>query len=457
MLTGKYVQVQKKWDTNIVLPGEEFRFFGIETRETGRSWNKVIYGEIADSYTLIQFNLDRVPGDSNMQSSLYKPHNLWKTLLRDDQKKMREAERDLEKKNYRGFSVNNRSTSDQTPMLDKKSYWSHEFKYSLSPERRQDLRALLKDKNKIYSGLQSHYETMTLKAKGMKKKVILFPISIFLDHETFALELREGSTYENIIKQANLLNKLLPEVIKKLRHRSAYCLFLGYSKLTMLTDKNFEPFIHIIFYLSEGDLSTWYAHDIARTWHKLSNKTVEVHYYSFVGELSAPPRQNTRGTKTAPKKDHGYRIIYKDVCNPFISKDEHSPANRNSTAHELRAELKELENKKSNGESVKPAAHKLLRQKLKIVESIKDIRKYHLGYLASVAKNYNNIPGLRALTTSEFTYSSQYSNEKYMARKTRKESLEGAGVTGSGSPVADDTDAINSLFPNLKNRSSNGW
>ncbi|MFS7380700.1 hypothetical protein AB6870_01250 [Rahnella inusitata] len=452
----KYAKMgaQKKQGTQVLLPGEEFRFFNLEARQAGRSWNEVIYGEIADSYTLIQFTPKPVLGDNNRQSLLYEPHNLWKTLLHEDQKKKRE--KFLMEENGKRFSVNQRSTTGPSLLLDKKGYWPHKFEYSLSQEGRRALKVLLRDKKKIYSSLQSHYDTMVLKARDKKKKVILFPVSIFLDREAFALDRQEGSIYEGIKKQADLLNKQLPEVIKKLRHRAAYGIFLGYSKLFLLTDENFEPFLHIIFYLSEGDLSTWYAQDIASTWHKLSNKTVEVHYYSFAGELPDPPRHDSPGARIASKKDDGHSIVYKEVRNPFLSEDKHRRNRAISTARDLREQLQQLKMRENNGGSVRPADYTLLKRRLKIAESIKDTSKYHLNYLASVAKNYNNIPGLHVLTTSGFTYNSQYSNEKYRARKTRDALQKGPEVIGidSGSPITDNPDFIDELLDNVKNHSS---
>jgi len=452
----KYAKMgaQKKQSTDVLLPGEEFRFFKLEARQAGLSWNEVIYGEIADSYTLIQFTPKPVQGDSNRQSLLYEPHNLWKTLLHEDQKKQRE--KSLMEENGKRFSVNQTSISGPSALLDRKGYWPHKFEYSLSQEGRRALKVLLRDKKKIYSNLQSQYDTMVRKARDQKKKVILFPVSIFLDREEFALDRHEGSIYEGIKKQADLLNKQLPEVIKKLRHRAAYGIFLGYSKLIMLTDENFEPFLHIIFYLSEGDLSTWYAQDIASTWHKLSHKTVEIHYYSFAGELPDPPRYDASGEKTASKKHYGHSIVYKDVRTPFLSEDKSRNNRTIFTVRDLREQLQQLKKRESNGESIRPAEYTLLKRRLKIAESIKDTSKYHLNYLASVAKNYNNIPGLRALTTSGFTYNSQYSNDKYRVRKIRGELQKGPEVLGtdSGSPMTDNPDFIDELPANLKNHSS---
>lgn len=245
--------------------------------------------------------------------------------------------------NGKRFSVNQRSTTGPSLLLDKKGYWPHKFEYSLSQEEHRALKVLLRDKG-ITTVAFSPIAVMVLKARDKKRESILFPVSIFLDREAFALDRQEGSIYEGIKKQADLLNKQLPEVIKKLRHRAAYSIFLGYSKLFLLTDENFEPFLHIIFYLSEGDLSTWYAQDIASTWHKLSNKTVEVHYYSFAGELPDPPRHDSPGARIASKKDDGHSIVYKEVLNPFLSEDKHRRNRAISTARDLQGATSAAEN-----------------------------------------------------------------------------------------------------------------
>ncbi len=295
------------------------------------------------------------------------------------------------------------------------NYWEYKLKGPLYNNERQELKASLKEKKKIYSDLQAYYHFMELKAKEMKKKIILFPVSIFLDRDTF-LQGKNGSTYEPVFSTARMLNRYFPEVIKILRHRAQYAVFLGYSKLIMLTDKNFEPFLHVIFYLSEEEISSWYAHDIASTWHKVSNRAVELHYYSFAGELQKPSPHSFF------EEEDSYTVRYRNILHPFPSED---PNRKDEVAgypiEELKRSLRKQENRKKNKERFNPERSHLLKQQLKAHIAITDTRKYHLDYLACVAKNYNSIPGIRTLSKAEFTYDSQYSNEKYLERKQRKQ------------------------------------
>lgn len=460
MKMGKYVnKEQKKTEQKIQLPGDEFRFFRLAPRDAGRGWSKVNYGEIADRYTLIKFTATSVRGDTDTQSLEYELCNLWKILLRNDQNEKSEEDRRVKKmeKRVADFTLRGHHDSTQLNIYDKiKNYWSHDFNYSLTPDGRKDLKALLRDKNKIYNSLQSHYDTVSLSAKASKKKVILFPMSIFLDRERFSLDGQGLSAYEKLKRQAGLLNKQLPQVIKKLRHRSAYGIFMGYSKLMMLTDEKFEPFIHIIFYLSEDDLSTWYVHDIAKTWRKVSKSSVEIHYYSFTGELPEPPRCEPKVIQVSSKKNNGCFIYYKDVRTPFLSEDVNSKYGVDSI---LRERLKSLKITESNGSVLSSADLKLLKKESKIVDAIKNTRKYHLNYLSSVAKNYNNIPGLRPITMSEFTYQNQYSNAKYLAKKALNKLNEGLGVIDEdlNFPKNDGVGVIGDLSADLEDNSSDFW
>ncbi|MGI8473031.1 hypothetical protein [Pectobacterium brasiliense] len=396
------------------LATSEFRFFGIEERALGLSWNDATYGDIADKYTLIKFNALASHGDSKKDTD-FSPCNIWYEIY------MRESDEAFvnrkRKNSSTGWTIrgNNSGNDASYSYMRTQNYWEYKLKGPLSNNERQELKASLKEKKKIYSDLQAYYHFMELKAKEMKKKIILFPISIFLDRDTF-LQGKNGSTYEQLKTQAQLLNRYFPEVIKILRHRAQYAVFLGYSKLIMLTDKNFEPFLHVIFYLSEEEISSWYAHDIASTWHKVSNRAVELHYYSFAGELQKPSPHSFF------EEEDSYTVRYRNILHPFPSED---PNRKDEVAgypiEELKRSLRQQENRKKNKERFNPELSHLLKQQLKAHIAITDTRKYHLDYLACVAKNYNSIPGIRTLSKAEFTYDSQYSNEKYLERKKRKQ------------------------------------
>ncbi|MEQ9858587.1 hypothetical protein ABRP52_17635 [Pectobacterium versatile] len=295
------------------------------------------------------------------------------------------------------------------------SYWGYTLKGTLSSKDRRELKSSLKEKKKIYNDLQSYYHFMAKKSKEMKKKIILFPVSIFLDRDTF-LQDESSSKYDKLKKQAQLLNKHLPEVIKILRHRAQYAVFLGYSKLIMLTDENFEPFLHVIFYLSEEELSSWYAHDIASTWYKVSNSAVELHYYSFAGELQKPSPHSFF------EEEDSYTVQYRNILHPFPSEDPNRKDEvADASIEAIKRSLRHQEKRKSNKERFNPKLYHLLKQQLKAHTAITDARKYHLDYLACVAKNYNSIPSVRTFSKAEFTYDSQYSHEKYLERKKRKQ------------------------------------
>lgn len=378
----------------------------------------MVYGEIADNYTLVQFVNSSLDTASNPKD--YEPHNLLKDLYQDDLKKHQDERKTVNNDYQARPSREGNAVARRKTALN--GYWGYTFSHPLSSDNRKALKALLEPKKKIYSDLQAHYDDMVKKAKNQKKKIRLLPLSIYLEGETFSHDELGHSAFDRLKNHAELMNKQLPQVINKLSHRAAYGLFLGYSKLTMLTDENFKPFIHIIFYLSEGDISTWYAHDIGKTWHEVSGANVEIHYYSFTGKLPEPPQYDACQSKSLQDKNPGYRIVYQDARLPFPSEDskrQHEIATY--SAEQLRDLVQKLEMKKNDNENINPKQLKYVKQLLKITEGMKDTRQYHLDYLALVAKNYTKIPGLHALTKSDFSYRNQYSNAAYTARKARKE------------------------------------
>ncbi|MBZ7680459.1 hypothetical protein FML26_25935 [Klebsiella michiganensis] len=425
------------------LPLDELRFFNVEPADVGKRWNDVIFGEIADAYTLIQFNKKSVQ-DSDSRERGYVPANFLLTLLRENIRK------ELNERKAKGQPPQNfsaRQRADNEVVLARQyhhSYWRHKFSHPPEAEYRRDLKTLLNDKKKVFTSLQQHYCVMQEKARVKKKKLTLLPLSIFLEREDME-HFDAGSAYKRLKARAALLTRQFPKVLKILRHRSPYVSFLGYSKLVMVTDTAFEPFLHVIFYLSEGDLNTWYAHDISKTWNIISGYRVKVHYYSFTGELAEPPNHVMKKiADTIPD----YELYYRDVLLPFSSEDPNRDEEAAITISEVKQKIAHLEEylqnqfqnqkvkKKTNGQSRVHNQIKELNKLLKSITERTENKRNHLNYMARVAKNYNAIPGITTFTQAgSFTYDNQYSNEKYRARKERKQPKKITGSNGGEDKV----------------------
>lgn len=401
------------------LPLNELRFFGVEPRDVGLRCDAAIYGNIADRYTFVRFcQKNTEPGYGSPEKD-YELSNIWAALQENDINNELQNRR-KKRTESQTFSSGRRTANDISSSMQKQTNrWSYQFKRPLLKDDQRIVKALLNDKKKLFAALQQHYYAIQSTSRALKKTLTLLPVSIFLRKNV--AQQQTGFAYEQLKEHAVHLNTLFPEVLKKLRHRSPYSSFLGYSKLVMLSDTHFEPFLHVIFYLTEDNLSTWYAHDIGKAWSSVSDYHVDIHYYSFAGELPAPPA-HMLNVKIDNEENLSYQVLYKDVLLPFPSEAPHRDngiADKN--VNELKGIIAKAEEKKLNKEKYSPAYLGSLKQQLKNITGMTDNPKNHLNYMAYIAKNYNKIPGVTSVTQSRKPiYNNQYSNEKYKKRKMRR-------------------------------------
>ncbi|HHC1945883.1 TPA: hypothetical protein ACN7EP_001302 [Klebsiella pneumoniae] len=403
------------------LPLDELRFFNVDPKDTGKHCHDAIYGKIANAYTFIKF-INKTDQENAFSGKCYEPQNFLMSLLQADIAK-EQCERKKTACTVQNYSPSHRPHNDLVLARQQHhSYWKYKFSHPLERDALRELRALINDKKKAYTRLQEHYCSMHAKARSMKKKLTLLPLSIFLDIEKKD-DMDERMTYKRLKEHAALLTKQFPEVLKKLRHRSPYAAFLGCSKLVMMTDTTFEPFLHIIFYLSEGELSTWYAHDISNTWAKVAGCRVKVHYYSFTGELAEPPAHVIEKISEKNHSMSGYKLFYKEVLQPFSSEDPNQDKEGPITIREIKEEIAVLEERKGNSKPFSLARLKALKSELKQIMQCAENKNNHMDFMSRVAKNYNSIPGVTTFTQAgNFTYDKQYSNERYRARKDQHQS-----------------------------------
>lgn len=432
------------------LPLDELRFFNVDPKDTGKHCRDAIYGKIANAYTFIRF-INKTDQEIVPVGKCYKPQNFLMSLLHADIAKEQD-ERKKTTRTLQNFSSSHRPHNDLALARQQHhSYWKYKFSHPLERDELRELRAFINDKKKAYTRLQEHYCGMHAKARSMKKKLTLLPLSIFLDIDKKDY-MDESMTYKLLKDHAALLTKQFPEVLKKLRHRSPYAVFLGCSKLVMMTDTTFEPFLHVIFYLSEGDLSTWYTHDIGSTWAKVAGCGVTVHYYSFTGELAEPPAHVIEKLSGNNSPVSGYKLFYKEVQRPFSSEDPNLNNEGPITLCEIKEEIAILEDRKANNKPFSLARLKALKSELKEITQCTENKKYHMDFMARVAKNYNPIPSITTFTQpSSFTYDNQYSNERYRASKDQQCSKKPLGSVDKGEPY---TGSYNKEY---QNSSSDMW
>lgn len=415
---------------------DELRFFNVDPKDTGKHCPDAIYGKIANAYTFIKF-VNKTDQENASSEKCYELQNFLMSLLHADIAK----EQDKRKKTARvvqNYSPSHRPHNDLVLARQQyHSYWKYKFSHPLERDALRELRALINDKKKAYTRLQEHYCSMHAKARSMKKKLTLLPLSIFLDIEKKD-DMDESMTYKRLKKHAALLTKQFPEVLKKLRHRSPYAAFLGCSKLVMMTDTTFEPFLHVIFYLSEGELSTWYAHDISNTWAKVAGCRVKIHYYSFTGELAEPPAHVMEKFSRNSNAVSGYKLFYKEVLQPFSSENPNQDKEGPITIREIKEVIADLEERKGNSKPFSLTRLKALKCELKHITQCAENKKNHIDFMARVAKNYNTIPGITTFTqANHFTYDNQYSNERYRAKKDQQLTQKPLDSDDKGKPYTD--------------------
>ncbi|MGB3252514.1 hypothetical protein [Buttiauxella gaviniae] len=245
------------------------------------------------------------------------------------------------------------------------------FKKPPAPKEKEKLKELLQDKIIANQYLINKYSEVKRKEKNIK----VLPVSLCLyDDELLSIfpDLHHTGDWitGDISGVIKLLRKKVTFLLNRLKHRSVYSRFLGYTQVLLLNNIGL-PYVQINFFVTGEDLTSFYPDDINNAWHDIAGNYGFAEFYIFRYEDFAPGKINyIDGRECFPGE--GYIFSRgRNISNRMLE--------RHSTG--------------------KPSRKRIM--------SVDDIYK---KFFFLVSCRYTKIPGQRTMSSSAFTYSPTQKN-----------------------------------------------
>ncbi len=274
----------------------------------------------------------------------------------------------------------------------------------------------IKEKEDFYEKLYKTYSTV----KKEHKDIYLLPISLKVNFEHY-----DEDPVARINHQSALLTSAFKLLITKITSRKGYEVFLHYTRVILLDNRQ-QPFLHVVLYYKESDISDFYLRDLTRIWCEVVDKTIQ--------EKCSDIKLQTNKDNDDLSVEVDY--VYFDKPFPSMHNDEYEDEWKNGKHYSLTDS--EIRYGFEVSATDLPSAFNPLRHKNIIVplskkrrtssylgyvgrfseadsylneaefkkwmKGIKQDQKYHTDYLERIAKQYVKIPDLNNLSHGVFTY-----------------------------------------------------
>lgn len=145
------------------------------------------------------------------------------------------------------------------------------FRKGISRDYKKDMAPILKLKERVYEQLMREYEEVR---HGEKGEITILPISFYCQSRTAQLG--------DIVNAVKIMNKAFNLAISKLSQRAMWRRVITCKRVTML-DENFNPFIHVLFYIRDGAVSERFVAEIMAVWASKipAEYEIRIALYSF--------------------------------------------------------------------------------------------------------------------------------------------------------------------------------
>ncbi|EPT2282748.1 hypothetical protein [Escherichia coli] len=302
---------------------------------------------------------------------------------------------------------------------------SHNDSFTKKPkgELLKVMKLWIKEKQGVFTKLHNTYFDLQQK----HKKIYLLPVSFKIN---FSSQLDDDPCVK-IPSQSKILTEAFTQLVEKVKSRHLYASFLHYSRLVLLTNQQ-QPFLHVLFYYQEPDISDFYIRDLTRIWCEVVDKAIarhgtdiektsfkrtdETHVYTDYVYFDTPlPQMRNDGEDNEDGEDwkdghyylndkrYNFEVSHAHFLQSSMPRKSVNiivPQRRKGRAGvDLKRNIEAKIKRFSEDESYFSEA-----EYKKWIKSIKQDQNHHTDYLEKVAKQYVKIPGVNNLTTGVFTY-----------------------------------------------------
>lgn len=202
------------------------------------------------------------------------------------------------------------------------------FRKGISRGYKKDMAPILKMKERAYEQLMQEYEEVR---RGEKGEITILPVSFYCHSRTAQLG--------DIVNTVKIMNKAFNSAISKLSQRAMWRRVISCKRVTML-DENFNPFIHVLFYIRDGAVSERFVGEIMAVWASKipAEHEIRIGLYSFSFEFLRSLWRYFSSSESIEVSDKAYphelvlrkTIFFGDVLMPFPNVrlpdyDKHEP------------------------------------------------------------------------------------------------------------------------------------
>ena len=279
------------------------------------------------------------------------------------------------------------------------------------------MKAWVKEKESFFEKLHSKYLVLL----SEHKKIYLLPMSFKVNLTT-----KNGDiTLDDIKSQSKILTDAFSSLVTKIKSRSQYASFIHYSRVILLDDSH-QPFLHVILYYKDADISDFFIRDLTRIWCEVADKAIQKNDFDVSlrddDDVELTPRVSVNYVHFGPPiprmrnddeednwnygehylkdKKYTFEVSASHLLQSFQTKKVIVSAEQKMRGEfDLNRYINGLIGRFSEEDSyLKEAEFK------RFVKGVKQEMAYHRYYLERVAKQYIKIPDLNNLSEGVFTY-----------------------------------------------------
>lgn len=258
------------------------------------------------------------------------------------------------------------------------------FRKGISRDYKKSMLPMLRLKERVYEHLIQEYEEVRRSEKG---EITIIPVSFYCQPKTTQLG--------DIVKAVRIMNQAFNLAISKLSQRAMWKRVITCKRMTML-DENFNPFIHVLFYIRDGAVSERFIGEIMAVWSSKipAEHEIRIGLYSFNFEFLCSLWRYFSSNESIEVSDKAYphelvirkTIFFGDVLMPFPNVHL-----RDYDKLEPFRELSRLMNRESRIDSREGSRITPKAGMYKKYSKIKESSIYHKEYFLRIAKKSNSI------------------------------------------------------------------
>ena len=284
-----------------------------------------------------------------------------------------------------------RILSERGTNIDMHSDGTNIFYKGVEVSFKREMLPILNLKERVYEQLVQKYEEIKADEKG---EITILPISFYCQSASTELG--------DIVTAFSIMNRAFNLTMSKLNQRTMGRRIISYKRLSMLNE-NFEPFIHVLFYIRDGGVSESFVAEILAVWASKipADNVIRIILHSFNFEFLCSLWQYflSRESESISKKASPHEltlsktVFFGDILMPFPNV-RLSEYNEYEPFYKLYKLIRDNKKNKSGkrsfnvSEIAPPETH----------SKIKNSSVRHKEYFLRIAKKMNKINFIRIIS-----------------------------------------------------------